>query len=328
MPTQQRLNCSAFRHAPVLLMFLTFSTTVSAQNFPVRPIRLVTAAAGGGNDFVARLIAPVITARLGESLVIDNRGGAGGVFAAETVARSAPDGYTLLFYGPSMRLLPFMRKAVPYDPIRDFAPVTMPVSSPNILVVHPSLPVKSVKELIVLAKARPGELNDAGADAASSAHLAVELFKSTAGVKIVRVAYKGVGPALNALIAGEVQLMFPIAGAVTAHINSGRLRALAVTSAQPTKLAPGLPTVAAAGVPGYESIALTGIFAPAGTPPAIIQRLNEELARALHAESVKARLFSAGVEAVGTTPQEFARMLQLDMAKWGKVIRDAGIRED
>ena len=244
-------------------MLVVGAGTASGQNYPSKPIRMLAPEAGGGADFVARVIARELTANLGQQVVVENRGGAGGIIAGEIVAKAPPDGYTLLFHGPAIWLLPFLRNHVPYDPVRDFSPITMAVTTPNILVVHPSLPVSSVRELIALAKARPGQINDAGANTASSVHLAAELFKAMAGVKIVRVPFKGVGPSLNALIAGQVQIMFPSAGAVAPHVKSGRLRALAVTSAQPTALAPGLPTVAASGVPGYESIAMFGIFAPA-----------------------------------------------------------------
>ncbi|HEV8520097.1 MAG TPA: tripartite tricarboxylate transporter substrate binding protein [Burkholderiales bacterium] len=302
--------------------------TASGQNYPSKPIRMLTAEAGGGADFVARVIARELSANLGEQVVVDNRGGAGGIIAGEIVARAAPDGYTLLFYGPAIWLLPFLRNHVPYDPVRDFSPITMAVTTPNILVVHPSLPVSSVGELIALAKARPGQINDAGANTGSSVHLAAELFKAMAGVKIVRVPFKGVGPALNALIAGQVQIMFPSAGAVAPHVKSGRLRALAVTSAQPTALAPGLPTVAASGVPGYESIAMFGIFAPARLPAALSNRLHQEIVRALLRPEVKSRLFESGVEPVGSAPAEFAATLKSEMTKWGKVIKDAGIRDE
>jgi tripartite-type tricarboxylate transporter receptor subunit TctC len=302
--------------------------TASGQNYPSKPIRMLTAEAGGGADFVARVIARELSANLGEQVVVDNRGGAGGIIAGEIVARAAPDGYTLLFYGPAIWLLPFLRNHVPYDPVRDFSPITMAVTTPNILVVHPSLPVSSVGELIALAKARPGQINDAGANTGSSVHLAAELFKAMAGVKIVRVPFKGVGPALNALIAGQVQIMFPSAGAVAPHVKSGRLRALAVTSAQPTALAPGLPTVAASGVPGYESIAMFGIFAPARLPAALSKRLHQEIVRALLRPEVKSRLFESGIEPVGSSPAEFAATLKSEMTKWGKVIKDAGIRDE
>jgi len=284
--------------------------------------------AGGGVDFVARVIAREMSAGMGQQVVIDNRGGAGGIIAGDAVVKAPPDGYTLLFWGPAMYLLPYLRERVPFDTAKDLTPVTLAVTTPNVLVVHPSLPVKSVRELIALAKAKPGALSDAGANTGSSAHLTAELFKAMAGVNIVRVPYRGVGPALSALIAGQVQLMFPSAGSIAPHVKSGRLRALAVTSAQPSALTPGLPTVAAAGVPGYESVAVFGIMAPAATPPEIIARLQREVARAVANPEVKKRFLDAGVEPVGSTPEEYAATIRREQAKWGKLIRELGIRED
>ena len=299
-----------------------------AQTYPNKPIRVLAPEAGGGVDFVARVIARELSANMGQQVVIDNRGGAGGIIAGDTVVKSAPDGYTLLFWGPAMYLLPYLRERVPFDTAKDLTPVTLAVTTPNVLVVHPSLPVKSVRELITLAKAKPGALSDAGANTGSSAHLTAELFKAMAGVNIVRVPFRGVGPALSALIAGQVQLMFPSAGSIAPHVKSGRLRALAVTSAQPSALTPGLPTVAAAGVPGYESVAVFGIMAPAATPVDIITRLQREVARAVANPEVKKRFLDAGVEPVGSTPDEYASTIRRETAKWGKLIRDLGIREE
>jgi tripartite-type tricarboxylate transporter receptor subunit TctC len=315
------------RHFVLALMLLGVGFA-GAVDYPNRPIRMLAPEAGGGVDFVARVIGRKLSANLGQQVVIDNRGGAGGIIAGETVAKSPPDGYTLLFYGPAIWLLPFLRKNVPYDALRDFSPVTLAVTTPNVLVVHPSLPVTSVRELIALAKARPGQLNDAGANIGSSAHLTAELFKAMTGVRIVRVPYKGVGPALIALIAGHVQLMFPSAGSIAPHVKAGRLRALAVTSSRPSALTPGLPTVAASGLPGYESVAMFGILAPARTPAPLVSRLQREVAKALASPEVKARFFEAGVEPVGSSPEEYAATIRSEMDKWGKVIRDAGIRDE
>lgn len=301
---------------------------LSAQNYPNKPIRIVAAAPGGTGDFVARLVGQGLTARLGQQVIVENRGAGGGIIAAQTVAQAAPDGYTLLSYGPTIWLLPFLRSSLPYDPVRDFSPVTSLVTAPNLLVVHPSLPVKSVSELIALAKGRPGELNYGSGATGATPHLAAELFKAMAGVDIVRINYKGTGQALNDLIAGQVQLMFSSAAAGLAHVKSGRLRALAVTSAQPSALFPGMPTVAAAGLPGYESASIFAVFAPAKTPAALIRRLNQEIVRVLNGADVKEKLFNAGVEVVGSSPEEFAATMKSEMARWGKVIRDAGIRPD
>jgi tripartite-type tricarboxylate transporter receptor subunit TctC len=294
----------------------------SGQSYPSKLIRIVTAAPGSANDWGARLIAQELAPSLGQQLIVENRGGLG----AEVVAKAQPDGYTLLFYGGSVWLLPFLRDNVPWDPVRDFSPVTLALSSPNIVVVHPSLPVKSVKALIALARARPGELNYAAGTIGASPHLSTELFKAMAGVDIVRVGYKGTGPSVIALVGGEVHLMFAGLGSVAPHVKSGRLRALAVTSARPSALAPELPTVAAS-LPGYETASILGIFAPAKTPAAIINRLHQEIVRAINRTEVKERLFNAGVEVVGSSPEEFAATVKDDMARMGKVIKNAGIHE-
>ncbi len=295
---------------------------VSAQSYPAKPIRIVTVAPGSANDIVARLIAQELRPVLGQTVVVDNRG----TIAAEIVARAPADGYTLLLYGSAVWLSPFIRSNTPYDPVKDFSPITLVASSPNIIVVHPSLPVKSVRELIALARARPGELNYAAGSLGAAPHLAAELFKSMAKLNIVRVAYKGTGGSLIGLLSGEVEMMFPTAGSVTPHIKSGKLRALAVTSLQPTALAPGLPLLAAA-LPGYESVSLNGLFAPARTPDPVIRQLNQEIARIMTRPEVKEKLVAAGTDAMATTPEEFAATIKSEMAKWGKLIREAGIRE-
>ncbi len=301
------------------------SSVACAQNYPNKPVRIFTTEPGSANDIATRLIAPGVSANLGQQLVVDNRTG---LIAVESAAKAAPDGYTLLHFGSTVWLLPFMRDNVPWDPIKDFSAVTLSTSSPNLLVVHPSLPARSVAELIALAKARPGELNVATATAGGAVQLAAEQFKALAGVNIVRIPYKGAGPALNALIAGELQMMFPTAGAAAPHLKSGRLKALAVTSARPSALAPGLPTVAASGLPGYESASMLVILAPARTPEAIIGRLNQEIVRMLNAPEVKEKLFTMGVEVIGSSPEELASWLKADMARMGKVIREAGIRAE
>lgn len=299
-----------------------------SQGYPVKPVRIITAEPGGGNDFAARVLAQGLTRSLGQQFIIENRGGAGGAIAAETAAKAAPDGHSLLLYAGNVWTIPLLRRNVPYDFVADFAPVTWIARSPNTVVVHPSLPVKNVKDLVALAKARPGQLNYASGGSGSATHLSVELFKAMAGVNIVRVPYKGNGPALNDLISGQVQLMFPTAATVAPHLSSGRLKALAVTSAEPSQLAPGLPTVASSGLPGYESISIYGLFAPSKTPAAIVRQLSQESAQYLRTAEVKARFFKAGVETVGSTPEEFAAAIKSDIAKMTKVIRDAGIRED
>ena len=248
------------------------------------------------------------------------------VFAAgqEIVAKAAPDGYTLIVDGSALFLGPLVQ-TLPYE-VKDFAPISMISRVPNVLVVHPSVPAKSVKELIALAKARPGDLNYAAGNPGSSAQLSGELFKSMAGVNIVMVPYKGTGPALTALIGGEVQLMFTTSVSIASHVTSGRLRALAVTSAQPSALVPGLPTVSASGLPGYISGSSTGIFAPAKTPTTIINRLNQEIVRVLTRPEIKERFFKNASEIVASSPEEFAEAIRTEIARMDKVIKDAGIR--
>jgi tripartite-type tricarboxylate transporter receptor subunit TctC len=237
--------------------------TASAQNYPNKPIRLVTAEAGGGADFLARLIAQGLAAGFGQQVIVDNRGAASGVVAADTVAKAPPDGYTLLAIGSVLWLTPFLQDSVGYDPVKDFAPVSITARSVNILVVHPSIAATSVKELLAFARSKPGQLNCASGATGSSNHLAAELFRSMSGVDFVRIPYKGSGPALNDLLGGQVQMMFPTSAAGLPHVKSGRLRALAVTSLKPSTLAPGLPTVAESGVPGYESVVMYALLAPA-----------------------------------------------------------------
>jgi tripartite-type tricarboxylate transporter receptor subunit TctC len=285
---------------------------------------MITAEAGGGNDYSSRVIAAGLSPALGQQVVVENRGGTP-VNAALAAIRAVPDGYTLLLNGSNMWLLQFMRDHVPYDVLRDLAPVTLATSSPCILVVHPSLPVRSAKELIALARARPDDLNYAAAPG-GLIHIAAELFKAMAGVRMTHVAYKGGGPALVALFGGEVQVMFPTAGTVAAHLRSNRLRALGVTSAKRSGLFPALPTIAEGGLPGYESVARFAVFAPAKTPAALLDRLNQEIVRALGREEAVARLSAAGVEPVGSTPGELTAVIKAEMATLGKVIRNAGIR--
>jgi tripartite-type tricarboxylate transporter receptor subunit TctC len=293
------------------------------QDYPNRTVRLVTVSPGSANDLAARFVAQELRGALGQSVIVDNRGG----IAAEIVAKAPPDGYTVLLYGSAVWLAPFLQSSESSHHLKNLTPITLVASSPNILVVHPSLPVKSVKDLIALAKRRPGQLNYAAGSLGAAPHLASELFKSMAGVNIVRVPYKGTGPSMIGLIGGEVELMFPTAGSAGPHVKSGKMRALAVTSLTPSALAPGLPTLAES-LPGYESVSLNGMFAPAKTPAAVIALLNQEVVRILTRADAKERLFSAGMDAVVSTPDEFGAIIKSEMIKWGKVIRDAGIRDE
>lgn len=298
----------------------------AGETYPTKPIRMLTAELGGGSDFAARLIAQGISPSLGQQVVVDNR--VGGVIIADIASHASPDGYTLLLYSGTLWVLPFMREKAPYDPLRDFSPITLVGTSPTVTVVHPTVPVTSIKELIALAKAKPGELNYCSGPAGATPHLAGELFKAMAGVDIVRIGYRGVGLAVTDLMSGRIQVMFPNAGAVMQHVQSGRLRALAVGSAKPSALAPGLPTMAASGVPGYEAVAMYAIFAPAKTPAPLIKRLNQEITRVLATPDVKEKFLRVSTEVFGSSPEELTATMKADMARMGKVIRSAGIRAD
>ena len=300
------------------------TSSVPSNPYPTKPIRIVTSDAAGGNDFIARLIAQGLTASLGQQAVVDNR--PAGVIPGEIVSKARPDGYTLLVYGNNLWIGQFLQHS-PYDPVRDFAPISLIGRAPNVLVVYPSVPANSVKALLALAKTKPGELNYASGSIGSSSHLAAELFKHMGGVNIVWIPYKGGGPAMSAVIAGQVQLSFGTAAAVAPHTKSGRLRALAATSAQPTTLLPALPVIAT-DLPGYESVAFYGIFAPAGTPAPLVARLNREIKALLDGAAVKERLFNAGVEIDGGAPSAFAAAIQSDMVRVGKMVKEAGIRVD
>jgi tripartite-type tricarboxylate transporter receptor subunit TctC len=314
--------------AAFLIAALFCAGAALGQTYPARAIRVIAPTIGGGVDVNARIVAPYLSAALGQQIVIDNRGGAGGILAAEAVIRAQPDGYTLLVYGPPVWLNPLIKRGVTYDPLKDLQPVGLLTLIANLLVVHPSVPVKTVRELIALAKSKPGQLFDAGSDTGSSAHLGAELFKSMAGVSIVRVPYKGVGAGITALVSGEVHLMMPAISAAMPHVRSGRLRALAVSTVKPTPLAPGMPTIAESGVPGFSTESANAYFAPAGTPPAIVAKFNEELNRVLRNPEVREKLLASGSEPTGGTPQLASETVRQEMLKWGKLIRDLGLQED
>ena len=296
-----------------------------AQNYPYKPIRIVTSNVGGGNDFVARLIAQGISSPLGQSVVVENR--AIGVQPGEAVAKALPDGYTLLVAGGSHWIGPLIQNT-PYDAVRDYSPITIAEMAPLILVTHPAVAANTVKELIAVAKAKPGALNYASTATGSMIHLAAELFKSMAGLNIVRIPYKGAAPAVTDLLAGQTQLMFVAALTTAPHVKAGKLKALAVTSAEPSALAPGLPTVGASGLSGFEAVTMSGVFAPALTPKSVIMRLNQEIVRFLTSPEAKEKLFNTGSEAAGSTPEQLAAAMKSDITKLGKVIKDAGIRAD
>jgi len=312
------------KHGSFVVLCITLLASVSgnvyAQAFPVKPLRILTSPPGGASDRVARLVADSIAGGLGQKVIIDNRPG---IIAIEGTANAAPDGYTLLVSSNLVWTMP-MLQSVRYDAVRSFAPVSVAARTPNVVVVHPSIPAKSVKELIALARARPGDLNYSAGSIGSTPHLAAELFKVAAGVNLVHVAYKGAGPALTALVAGEVHVSFPGAGSAMPHLKSGRLRALAVTSVQPSQLLPGVPTVAAT-VPGFESVALYGVFAPSGAPAAAVERISREIAAAVARAEVKERFLRAGLEPVGNSPEDFRGLIKAEMDDLGKVIAKLGV---
>ena len=297
---------------------------VSGQDYPSKTIRIVTAGAGGGSDFVARIVSQGISGPLGQPVIVDNR--TPSVFATETASKALPDGYTFIVTGGALWIYPLLYKA-PYDAIGSFSPISLITREVFVLAVHPSVPVKSVQELIALAKARPGTLNYSSGSRGSTYHLAVELFKTITGVNIVHVAYKSPALAVTALVSGETQMTIFDAGLVMPQVKSGRLRALAVTSATPSALVPGLPTVASV-VPGYEAVGSTGMWAPARTPAAIINRINQEVVRVINQPDVKEKFLNGGAEPVGNTPEQFSAYIKNDIARVSKVIKDAGIKID
>jgi tripartite-type tricarboxylate transporter receptor subunit TctC len=289
-----------------------------AQSYPSKTVRIVTAAPGGGVDFTARVIGQGLATRFGQSFIVENRGGAATI-PAQNVATADADGYTLLLHNNTIWTAPLFEKLPDY--MAELAPVALATRSPNLLVVHPSVAARSVKELIALAKAKPGELNYASGPVGAANYLSAELFNYMAGVQLVRVGYKGGAPAISDLMGGQVQVMFATIGTVIQHVKSGRLAALAVTGAEPTQLAPGVPTIAASGLPGYELIAIYGFFVPAKTPPAIIASLNQATRQILEQPDVKEKLFTAGMEPGGGTPKEFGAAVKADVARIQRIVK-------
>jgi len=301
----------------------------SGQTYPSKPIRFVVPfAPGGSTDLLARFLAPRLTEALGQPVVVDNRGGAGGVIGAEIAARAPADGYTIVLGSPGPLTINPNLQRVPYDTLRDFSPITLATSSPFTLVLHPSTPAGSVKELVALAKSKPGQLNYGSAGNGSVSHFSTEQFKALAGVDIVHVPYKGAGPAVADLIGGRLHLMFENLPTILPHVRSGKLKMLAVGTKTRSALVPEYPTVAEAGVPGYESSTAFGVLAPARTPPAVIKRLNQETVKALQLPDMKEKLSGLGLEAVGGTPQQYAEHLKEELAKYGRIVKAAGIRLD
>ena len=297
---------------------------VHGQDFPTKPLRIVTSGIGGSSDFAARLIAQGLSGTLGQQVIVDNR--PSGVIPGQVVSAAQPDGYTLLLTSNSLWVGSLLQH-VPYDVVKDFAPVALVARSLNVLVVHPSLPVNSVKELIALAKAKPGALNYASGGTGGTGHLTGELFKSMAGVNIVHVPYKSAATAISDVLSGQVQMTFDSASTVIPLAKAGKLRALAVTSAEPTELVAGLPAVAAF-LPGFESVITSGMLAPAKTPAVTIKRLNQEIDRTIRTPDVKEKFFGRGMDVVYSSPEQFAATIRTDLVTMGKVIKDAGIKAE
>jgi len=287
---------------------------------------IVAVPPGGPADILARLVGPKLTETLGQTVVIDNRPGANGNIAYEMAARAVPDGYTFVLAAAGVVINPSLYREVRYDPLRDFAAITHGISVPNILIVHPSVPANSVSELVALAKSRPGKLAFASAGNGTTGHLALELFKQRAGIDVVHVPYKGGGPALAEVIAGQVQALFSLALAATQQVKAGKVRALAISSGKRSAVAPGLPTVAELGFPGYEVVGWFGWLAPAKTPREIVSRLNAEIVKALNLPEVRERLLSQSSEPVGNSPREFGAFVKSESEKWAAVIKRGGIR--
>jgi len=321
---------TGWRAAAVLAaLALASGATVLAQEYPAKPIRVVVPfPPGGGTDLMARTVMQKLGESLGATMVIDNRGGAGGSIGSELVAKSPADGYTVLIVSGAHAINPSLYPKLSYDSVRDFAPVTMFTSGPGLLVVHPSVPAKTVKEFIALAKSRPGQLNYASAGIGTPPHLAGELFKTMAGVELVHVPYKGNGPAYTDLIGGHVSVMFPTIPTAIPHVRAGKLRALAVTTRNRTPIAPELPSISESGVPGYDVSSWYGLLAPAGTPAAVVAKLQREIAKVLRLPDVGEKLTAQGLDLVGSTPEAFAAVIKSEIVKWAEVVKASGARAD
>lgn len=312
-----------------MLVAVASSQALAQAGYPNRTIRIVVVtAAGGGGDMVGRLLAQGLSERLGRQVVVENRTGAGGIIGYETVARSPADGYTLLLCAPTLAINPATHKKVPYHALRDFSPITQAVFSPNLVMVHPSMPVKTAKELIAFAKARPGQVLYASAGYGTGPHLALELFSIMAQIRMIHVPYKGASPGVVDLIAGHVAVMAPAMITGLPHVRAGKLRALGVTSASRVAAAPDFPTIAESGLPGYETVVWYGLLAPSGTPQDIIVRLHKESVSVLRSQESKDRIAADGAEVLASTPEEFTAFINSEIVKWAKVAKMAGIRPE
>jgi len=318
----QALACAAFT--------MSVSAAALAEQYPTKPIRLIVPfAAGGGTDLLGRTLAQKLNEAWGYAVVVDNRAGGGGNIGTDIVAKSQPDGYTLLMgYVGNLAINPFLFKALPYDSLRDFSPITLAATAPNVLVAHPSVGVKTAKELVTLAKAKPGTLNYASAGNGTVGHMVAELFKTVTDVNIVHVPYKGNGAAIIDILGGQVQLMFSAPASVMAHIKSGKLRSIAIASPKRVNGLDEVPTFAEAGYPGVEASAWYGVLAPARTSAATVKKLNGELVRILDLPDVRARLASQGYDATSSTPGEFTSLIRSDLMKWQKVVKASGARAE
>jgi tripartite-type tricarboxylate transporter receptor subunit TctC len=315
--------------AAVAALLMSALAGAALGQYPARPVRfIVPSAVGGGTDIIARAISVKLSEGLGQQFVVDNRPGAGQMIGIELAAKAPADGYTILMAASTLAINPIMYKQVLYDPVGDFAPITQAATLANVLVVHPSLPVKDVKELIAYAKANPGKLNFASAGIGTSPQMSIELLKSMAGIDMVHIPYKGTAPGVMDLLAGQVLVMAPNVLTALPHIKSGKLRALAVTSAKRSEALPEVPTVAESGLPGYDSTQWYGVLAPAGTPREIVARLHDGIVRALRDPEVGRRLAADGAEPVGSNPEEFAAFIRSESEKWSKVAKAAGIKPE
>jgi tripartite-type tricarboxylate transporter receptor subunit TctC len=318
------------RIAALLLAMLAAGGTASAQNFPNKSIRfLVGFAPGGSTDILARLIAQKMSENIGQQVVVDNRTGAGGIIAAEVLAKSPPDGYTMLACTTgNFAIIPYLYKTVPYNADKDLVPVTQTGSLPYIIVVHPSLPVKNVRELIAFVKTRPAEINYASSGVGTASHLAAAYFASAAGINMVHVPYKGTGNAMGDLLAGQVVLMFDQPVSSMPLVKAGKLKVLGISSEKRFPTLPEIPTVAESGIPGFDAVSWAGVCVPGGTSREVINRLQTEIAKVLKLPDISQRLMGDGIEPIGSTPEQFQSFIEREKVKWSKVVRDSGARAD
>jgi tripartite-type tricarboxylate transporter receptor subunit TctC len=312
----------------VSVVLAAMPSLATAQAYPAKPIRWISPwPAGGANDIFSRAIGQKIGESLGQQVLVDNRPGAAGTIGSDIAAKAPADGYTLVMgSSPTHAIAPALYPALPYDPLRDFSAVTLVGSVPNVLVLHPSVPAKTVKEFIAVAKARPGKLNFASTGNGTSQHLSAELFKFMAGLDMVHIPYKGTAPALTELVAGQVDLAFENMPALIPHIQAGRLRALAVTTTKRSAVMPELPTIAEAALPGYDASVWFGVFAPAGTPRPVVERLHGEILKALQTQDLKSRMVAMGTDVSGIGPDDFSAYVRKEIPKWANLVKAAGVK--